>query len=258
MPADYLELRRAVERIAAHNDLGKQPLAFTISAGSMAATLAEQRGLCKPDQCDFFAMLDPFRRYGKDWDEIMRQAYSTGDIEAWSTSSGTVIVSRASFRTYGPRRGWLACTVAHELAHIRRNHVFQHSYYYNNTLRNTQEKRREELSYARSREQELQADRDSAVMLQRAGLPGRACLDNLIYLHHSSGDGSATESESSHPGYDERIVALRSFYASQRSAPGPQRSHQRPLPHGPSRPGTPGSVRYDRQDNLLVFTPERQ
>lgn len=114
----------AVQRIASHNALGKQPQAFTITAGSMAAQLAEQRKLCQPDQCEFFSLLDPFRSYGRDWDELIRQSYGVGDLEAWSASSGTVILAQVSFRAYGPRRGWLACTVAHELAHIRRNHFF--------------------------------------------------------------------------------------------------------------------------------------
>jgi hypothetical protein len=124
MPPEYRELLLAVQRIASHNALGKQPQAFTITAGSMAAQLAEQRKLCQPDQCEFFSLLDPFRSYGRDWDELIRQSYGVGDLEAWSASSGTVILAQVSFRAYGPRRGWLACTVAHELAHIRRNHFF--------------------------------------------------------------------------------------------------------------------------------------
>ena len=104
------------------------------------------------------------------------------DIGAWSTSSGTIEVPRTAFRIYGRHTGWLACTVAHEIAHIQRNHVFQASYYANNTMRSAPDQKQEELTYAKSLQQELQADRDSAVMMARAG-------------------------------YDERIKELAAFYA---------------------------------------------
>jgi len=60
--------------------LGTSPIGLTINNGSYAATL--------------------------------------GDIGAWSTSSGTIEVPRTAFRIYGCHTGWLACTVAHEIAHI--------------------------------------------------------------------------------------------------------------------------------------------
>ena len=80
---------------------------------------------------------------------------------------------RTAFRIYGRHTGWLACTVAHEIAHIQRNHVFQASYYANNTMRSAPDQKQEELTYAKSRQQELEADRDSAVMMARAGYDGR-------------------------------------------------------------------------------------
>jgi hypothetical protein len=40
-------------------------------------------------------------------------------------------------------------------------------------------------------------------MMARAGYGGRICLDALIFAHKSSGDGSATEPKSTHPGYDQ-------------------------------------------------------
>ena len=75
------------------------------------------------------------------------------DIGAWSTSSGTIEVPRTAFRIYGRHTGWLACTVAHEIAHIQRNHVFQASYYANNTMRSAPDQKQEELTYAKSRQQ---------------------------------------------------------------------------------------------------------
>ncbi|MEI8252084.1 MAG: M48 family metalloprotease [Synechococcus sp. ELA057] len=253
LPAEYTQLEQVVQRLAAHNDLGRQPLSFSISAGSYAANLAQDRGLCKEERCDFYAQLDPFRHYDRSWDELMRQAYAIGDIEAWSASSGTVNLSRASFRTYGSRQGWLSCTVAHELAHLRRNHIFSHSYYVNNTLKGKADKQRTDLSYQRGRDQELEADSDSAQMLANSGLRDRICLANLIFLHKSAGDGSATEPDSTHPGYDDRIKAMTRVYAALEQA---QKKVKRKS--GPARQqGTPGSFRYDSEENLLIFTPRR-
>ena len=57
-------------------------IGLTINNGSYAATLAEMRGYCKEAACDFYAQLNPYKSYGKDWDEIGRQSYTLGDIGA--------------------------------------------------------------------------------------------------------------------------------------------------------------------------------
>jgi len=245
LPTDYETLQAVVNRLAAHNALGSNPLGLSINNGSYATTLAQMRGFCKEAACDFYAQLNPYKRYGNDWDEISRQSYTLGDIGSWSTSSGTIEVPRAAFRIYGRHSGWLACTVAHEIAHIQRNHVFLASYYANNTIRSAPASKKDELNYAKSRQQELEADRDSAVMMARAGYKGRICLDNLVFIHHSSGDGSATEPQATHPGFDERTKALAAFYDKLDAHP--------PAKTSP----TPGHVTYSPTDNLLSFLPSQ-
>ena len=245
LPADYETLQAVVNRLAAHNALGSSPLGLSINNGSYATTLAQMRGFCKEAACDFYAQLNPYKRYGKDWDEISRQSYTLGDIGSWSTSSGTIEVPRAAFRIYGRHSGWLACTVAHEIAHIQRNHVFLASYYANNTIRSAPKAKQDELNYAKSRQQELEADRDSAVMMARAGYKGRICLDNLVFIHHSSGDGSATEAKATHPGFDERTKALAAFCDKLDAHP--------PAKTSP----TPGHFTYSPTDNLLSFLPSQ-
>ena len=243
LPVEYQTLQAVVNRLAAHNPLGANPIGLTIINGAYAGSLAQMRGYCKETACDFYAQLNPYKSYGKDWDEISRQSYTLGDIGAWSTSSGTIEVPRTAFRIYGRHSGWLACTVAHEIAHIQRNHVFLASYYANNTIRTATDKKKEELTYAKSRQQELEADRDAAVMMARAGYKGRICLDDMVFLHKSSGDGSATEPNSTHPGYDERIKELSAFYTKLEKQP-------------PAKAGsTKGRFSYSPEDNLLSFVP---
>jgi hypothetical protein len=57
-------------------------IGLTINNGSCPATLAEMRGYYKEAACDVYAQLNPYKSYGKDWDEIGRQSYTLGDIGA--------------------------------------------------------------------------------------------------------------------------------------------------------------------------------
>jgi hypothetical protein len=245
LPAEYATLRAVMGRLAQHNSLGQNPIGFSINNGSYAASLAQMRGFCKEENCDFYAQLNPYKNYSKDWDEISRQSYTLGDVEGWSTANGSIEIPRAAFRIYGRRSGWLACTVAHEIAHIQRHHLFTASYYANNTIRLASAQKQEQLNYVKSRQQELEADRDAAVIMARAGYGGRICLDALNFAHKSSGDGSATEPNSTHPGYDDRIKAITKFYAHLEKHPPAKTS------------STPGQFHYSPADNLLSFTPSQ-
>lgn len=243
-PEEVRTLEAVLRRLAQGNDLGQQPLAFMVGSGSYTAQLAFQRGLCKPDQCDMFAQLNPYQHYGNGWDELMRQGYALGDIQAWSASSGTVVIPRAAFRAYGPRIGFLACTVAHEIAHIRRHHIFQQSYHRNHNLHGQSEQVIKLAEMKRSRELELEADREAATMLTRAGYPARLCQQELEFMARSIGDGSITEPESTHPGYEERLAAMRAHVdALEKQPPAPE-------------PGSRISTSYSRSDNLLTVTPQ--
>ena len=83
MPRVQLRLRTAaavvqsleavLQRLSHGNNLGDEPLQFMVSSGTYTAQLAAQRGLCKPDQRDVFAQLNPYQRYSNGWDELIRQ-----------------------------------------------------------------------------------------------------------------------------------------------------------------------------------------
>ena len=243
-PAEVRTLDTVLRRLSRGNDLGSQPLAFMVASGSYTAQLARERGLCKLNQCQMFSQLNSYQRYGNGWDELMRQGYTLGDIQGWAASSGTVVIPRATFRAYGPRTGYLACTVAHEIAHIRRHHIFKHSYHVNHNLKGQAEKQKKLAEMKRSREFELEADRDAATMLARAGYEGRVCQQELEFLHRSVGDGSITEPDSTHPGYEERLKAMRAHYdAMEKQLPASQTS-------------TRINTSYSSSDNLLTMTPQ--
>jgi hypothetical protein len=243
-PAEVQTLEAVLQRLSHGNNLGDQPLQFMVASGTYTAQLAAQRGFCKPDQCDVFAQLNPYQRYSNGWDELIRQGYALGDIQAWSASSGTVVIPRAAFRAYGSHSGFLACTIAHEIAHIRRHHLFQQSYHLNHNLHGQSEQAQKIGDRKRSRQLELEADRDAATMLARAGYPARLCEQDLAFMARSIGDASITEPDSTHPGYEERLAAMRAHYADiEKQPPSPEAS-------------TRVSFSYNRSDNLLTLTPQ--
>jgi len=244
MPAEYKTLEVVLNKISKGNNFGRQPLAFMIVTGSYAGQLAQERSLCKADNCDFFAQLNPFKTYKNGWDELVQQGYALGDINGWATSSGTIMIPRPAFRAYGNDINYLSCTVAHEIAHVRRNHIFKQSYHNNHDLKEMNKKDKNLANLKRSRELELEADREAANMLAKAGYKGRICLNDIDFMYRSTGDGSATEPDSSHSGYDDRRKAMLAHYiALEKNPPKPEKSSYRYFKYAP-------------KDNLLLFIPK--
>ena len=153
-----------------------------IVSGTHSSQLAYERGLCKADNCDFIAQLNPFNSYKNGWDELMRQGYAIGDINGWATSSGTIMIPRPAFRAYGNDIDYISCTIAHEIAHVRLNHIFKQSYHENHDLKEMNKKDKNLASLKRSRELELEADREAATMLAKAGYRGRICLKDIDFI----------------------------------------------------------------------------
>ena len=245
-PEEVQQLATILERLSQTNDLGSRPIHFMVVSGSYTSYLAEERGFCKEGKCRFFAQLNPYRDYANGWDELIRQSYAFGDIQGWTFSTGTIAIPQATFRAYGERTGYLACTVAHEIAHFKRDHIFKESYHKHHNLKGYSEKNKNTELMRFSRQQELEADRDAADMVARAGLSGRVCQDDIRFMHHSVGDGSATEDDSTHPGYEERLAAMKQHYDAREAEP------LSPVL------GRPARLSYDPEDNLLTLTPHRR
>ena len=243
-PKEVQTMRAVLERLSRHNDLGHRPINFMVVAGPYAAAAAEERGFCKPENCDFFAHLNPYRQYNNGWNELMRQAYAFGDIQAWVFSTGTIAIPQATFRAYGDHHGYMACTLAHEIAHFKRDHVFRESYHKHHNL-NVADENIKKIELMRfSRQQELEADRDAAEMVARAGFPGRVCQNDISFSHRSTGDGSATTDDSTHPGYEDRLAAMTKHYDALEKTPVKAES------------GPAALMRYDSDANLLVVLPQ--
>ena len=245
-PEEVQQLAAILERLSQTNDLGSRPIHFMVVSGSYTSYLAEERGFCKEGKCRFFAQLNPYRDYANGWDELIRQSYAFGDIQGWTFSTGTIAIPQATFRAYGERTGYLACTVAHEIAHFKRDHIFKESYHKHHNLKGYSKKNKSTELMRFSRQQELEADRDAADMVALAGFSGRVCQDDIRFMHHSVGDGSATEDDSTHPGYEERLAAMKQHYDTRGAEP------LSPVL------GRPARLSYDPEDNLLTLTPHRR
>ena len=209
LPTEYATIKRIVNKIAMHNDMGRQPIVFTIVPGTYAMTLAAGLHLCDKDNCTYFSQINPFRKHGRKIDEILRQNYLYGGIEGWASPTGTIEISHQSFRIYADRKDFLACTIAHELAHVLDNHSFYISKKTSELSASATENEKELIEAKVSREYEIKADQRSYEMLTRAGYPEKTCLDELDFLHKISGDGRETIPTDTHPGYSERMLALK-------------------------------------------------
>ena len=131
----------------------------------------------------------------------------------------------------------------HELAHYRRYHIFRQSVHDSHLRRDLSDQIKQLESLKFSRQQELEADRDAADLLARAGWKGRVCQEALVFMHRSVGDGTPTEEDSTHPGYEERIGAMRAHYDTLLKAPLKR------------QPDTQAGFAYDAKDNLLTLSP---
>lgn len=242
MPPEYKEVMAIVNRLAAANDLGDRELAFTIVVGEYGAWLAADLGLCKADDCSYYFSLNPFVRHRNEVGEIVRQAYLYGDANAQAHTNGTIEIPRVTFRVYGVQKDYLACTIAHEIAHARDAHVYQHNEVLSTEGGGMNPERKKLFNFAINRQFEILADQQAWEMTVRAGYPADLCEKDLLLLHRSSGSGGVTEPDSSHPGVQERIERLNAYRAEKEGQVEPQ-------------PPTLGRWIYDPDLNVLRFLP---
>ena len=90
----------------------------------------------------------------------------------------------------------------------------------------------------------LEADRDAAEMVARAGFPGRVCQNDISFSHRSTGNGSATKDDSTHPGYEDRLAAMTKYYDALEKKTVDTQS------------GPAALIRYHHNSNLLTVLPQ--
>ena len=243
---EYQDIREIVNRLAENNDLGNQPIIFTITPGTYAISVASGMGLCKDESCDYYAQLNPFKNYGRRENEIIRQAYLYGNIEAWGYANGTIDITRQTFRILEDRQNLLGCIISHELAHILNYHSFNKDKELSEQMTGKPEEAKELISAEISRKYESIADAKSQEMMIRAGYPRDTCLQMIDLLHKTTGDGSGTQDIDMHPGHSERMQSLRKYL----DAINPTTLKMQEK--------TTGTWNYNSLGNYLKFTPRKR
>ena len=221
MPKEYRLIKKLVNKIAYKNDLGVDNINFTIITGSHAAYLSKQLGICKEEDCYYIQNLNPFNNYenlkGFNLNEILNQSYLLNGLEAYAWSSGTIQISRSTFPFFGKRKDFIGCIISHELAHLKKEHVFKSKFEYHQELKsnksNSSLSESDKLHIERKidRNFETEADQISSKMMYLAGYRKELCLDALKNYGIREAFEFDTSPESTHPGYKERVKNLEEF-----------------------------------------------
>ena len=249
MPKEYKTIKKIVNQIASKNDLGDEEITFSINNGSFMSWRAKSLNLCNDDLCWYFSNLNPYKKYknfnGTNLNELANQSYLYGGLEAYAWKR-IVWLSRSTFRSYGKNEDILACTIAHEIAHIIYDDHIPQSIKLSEKLRsleavennilnknnkeeenkeeeikegeNKEEENKEEenkelnlLKMELSRETEMEADKNASRMIINAGYANNTCERNLTFMTKFEKLETETDRESTHPGYIERYESLRKF-----------------------------------------------
>ena len=226
MPKEYKTIKKLVDKIASKNYLGDKEIPFFIGSGRYMEIRAKELGLCKEDDCWYYNNLSPYKNYknveGINLNELIKQAYLFNGIEAYAWR-GIVWLSQSTFRTYGEDNNFLNCTIGHELSHVVFDDYIEQNVKLSNSLKeiNNQNKKnlnnktlkgvKENIKLKLSRESEKRADINAAKMIINAGYPKETCIDELTFLAKSSKLDADTETDSTHPGFIERIASVEEF-----------------------------------------------
>ena len=262
MPKEYKTLKKIVNKIASKNYLGDQVIPFSIGSGAYMEYEAEKLGLCKTDSCYYFKNLNPYKKHSAfknvNINDLIKQSYLYNSIEAYAWS-GVVWLSRSTFRTYGDKIGFLACTVGHEISHIIHNDHIEQSIKLSQKIKeynpskglSKEELKSEEDEYKDSykklfsRETEMRADQNSSKMIINSGYPVDTCLKELKFLSKRNHIDAHTDSKSTHPGHLERYKSLNTFIEAYDKSKEIKTSKT-----------LKWKWRYDRNSNVLRFIPK--
>jgi len=248
MPKEYKTVKNIVNKLALQNDLGKEPIVFTINVGSLIDHLAEELNLCTGKKCHFFSYLNPYKPYqGKSSDEIneaIRQSYLFNAIEAYASPMGIVSISRSTFKSFARKDNLFTCVIAHELSHILNYDAFERSLREGKESKGLDKKKREKISKRIARELEVQADNNATRMAVNTGLPNNICVTALDFTYRHEARGEETKENSSHLGYEDRRHSLVGFIEEHLDTSSKAK-----------RESSKGKWQYNRELNTLTFTP---
>jgi len=253
MPPEYKKIKHIVDKIAKNNYLGKRDIRFTISTGAHAVYISEDLGICKENDCLYIRTLNPYKKHksinGISLNEIINQSNLYNGLEAYAWSLGVIEISKSSFAFIGNNESHLSCLIAHELAHLLKNHRHKKLVEVSKDfqiigLKKISEDQRKDIGYSIERKLELEADQIASKMVFRAGYEKKSCLFALKEWGVREAYELESNSESSHPGYIERIDSISNFIEKNLKKDLKKISNQNKW-----------VWQYNRQKNILIFKP---
>ncbi len=246
MPAEYKIIKKITSKLAKFNYLGDRSVSFSITPGNIAYWRAKEIGLCSNEgNCNYFSSLNPYKRYrgrnGEELNELIRQSYVWGIAQGRAYPSGTISIYKSTFKVLRGMEAYLACLIAHELAHTIKYDPYEASI----KSFDLDEDKHEKLYAKYSRDMELKADLKATEMIINAGYPDQSCLEAVIMTSKINGNQHITKENDLHPSFAQRISNLKKFKSNKK------------LTTSVNNQNVKLKWRYNAEQNNLTFTPKK-
>ena len=252
MQPEYKVIQSFVTELATANDLGSQPIRFSVVAGPTLAFRAHDLNLCRRDResCFQYLYLNPFKGYrGKNRAEIgeaLNQAMAFGGLVGFVDHQSRIGIARSSFFETKHNKNDMECLISHEISHYLSRDSFHNQMDAYLAVQDGSELEESILRKKFRRESEVNADISASKMLFNIGRPLDLCVfarQRWLQLNPSKIETSPSDS---YFGYQDWMAALFDFIEESRINPIKKLTVQ-----------TSGKWHFDRRLNVLTFVPGR-
>tara|TARA_B100000945_G_C20313130_1_gene563834 strand:+ start:135 stop:998 length:864 start_codon:yes stop_codon:yes gene_type:complete len=253
MPKEYQSIKKIVNKLSKGNDLGDEPISFTIIAGHTSSYRASELNLCRVDQkgCYYFVRLNPYKTYsGRNQtqiNEIIRQSKLYGGLEGFVDHELIINIGISAFHKSKHNKNDLACLLAHELNHHIEKTSFKEKLEAYEIRKISENEPYPLLEKQIRRESEVRADINGAKMLFNVGVPIHTCVKARKRWLQTNGYKIKAEEKDNYPGYAVWMEELHEFLA----------EHSNDT-HIQKPEGTKIRWEYNRDLNELRLIPKKQ
>ena len=251
MPKEYQSIKKIVNKLSKGNDLGNEPISFTIIAGYDSSYRASELNLCRVDQkgCYYFVRLNPYKTYsGRNQTqirEIIRQSKLYGGIQGFVDQELIINIGISSFHKSKYNKNDLSCLLTHELSHLLEKTAFKNKLEAYEIRKISDDYPQPSLENEIRRGSEIRADINAAKMLRNVGLPLNTCVKVRQRWLETNGYKIEAEEKDNYPGYAVWMKELNEFL---------DEYPQTPLRNKPK--GTKIKWEYNRDLNELRLIPK--
>ena len=253
MPKEYQSIKKIVNKLSKGNDLGDEPISFTIIAGHTSSYRASELNLCRVDQkgCYYFVRLNPYKTYsGRNQtqiNEIIRQSKLYGGLEGFVDHELIINIGISSFHKSKYNKNDLSCLLTHELSHLLEKTAFKNKLEAYEIRKISDDYPQPSLENEIRRGSEIRADINAAKMLRNVGVPIDTCIKVRKRWLETNGYKIEAEEKDNYPGYAVWMKELNEFLD----------EHPQTPPRNKPK-GTKIKWEYNRNLNELRLIPKRR